>query len=50
MKKFTNKPRQSRKLVVRHETIALLTLPQLDKVAGADMSSSCYPTTDPAVI
>jgi hypothetical protein len=49
MKKFTNKPRQPRKLIVHHETIALLTPPQLNKIVGGYMTGYDCPT-DPPVI
>jgi hypothetical protein len=36
MKKSTNKTLQQRKLILRRQTVVLLTPPQLEDVAGGD--------------
>lgn len=41
MKKSTNKTQQLRKVMLRQETIAFLTSPQLDKIVGASNLSTC---------
>ena len=45
MKKSSTKTLQTRKLMIRRETVASLTPPQLLKVVGADCSEfgSCEP-------
>jgi hypothetical protein len=44
MKKSTNKTSQHRKLVLRRESIAVLTPPQLSKVAGGDPECTYFST------
>jgi hypothetical protein len=41
MKKSTNKTRQPRKIMLRQETIACLTSPQLDNIVGASVFAAC---------